>query len=127
MSFELCVNMRLLIAGSAAIVLLACATAHSDSQPLTSSVADGSPPAKRKPEVGAFGFELDGMDRSVAPGDDFVRYAIGRWIDTTEIPPDRPSISAVGLIREQTATRVRDIIEDAAKANAPEGSEARKI
>ena len=32
------------------------------------------------------GVDLAGIDRSVAPGDDFFRYANGTWLKTTEIP-----------------------------------------
>jgi putative endopeptidase len=120
-------SLRLLVACSAAVVLVACATAQTDTLPPTSSVADAPPPAKRKPEVGTFGFNVNGMDRSVAPGDDFVRYAVGKWIDTTEIPPDRSSMGSVAVIKEKTSARVRGIIEEAAKANTPEGSDTRKI
>ena len=39
----------------------------------------------------ATGLDLAGIDRSVAPGDDFFRYANGTWLKTTEIPADRAS------------------------------------
>jgi putative endopeptidase len=80
-----------------------------------------------QPEFGTFGFDVNGMDTSVAPGDDFFRYAVGKWVDTTEIPPDRSSLGSVAVIREKAATRVRGIIEQAAKTNAAEGTDARKI
>jgi putative endopeptidase len=85
------------------------------------------PPPHERPEIGTFGFNVDGMDRSIAPGDDFVRYAVGKWIDTTEIPPERSSVSSVSVIKEKTSARVRDIIEEAAGANTPEGSDSLKI
>jgi putative endopeptidase len=115
-------NRRSLAACSAALVLVASAGAQAETLSPTSSASDTRAPVTGKPEVGTFAFDLDGMDRSVSPGDEFVRYAIGKWIDTTEIPPDRSSIRGVVLIREQTSLRVRDIVEEAAKANAPEGS-----
>jgi len=120
-------NLRVLAACSATVVLVACATTQTGTLPPTSSVADAQPPMKGKPEVGTFGFSVTGMDRSVAPGDDFVRYAVGEWIDTTEIPPDRSSVGSVSVIKEKASARVRDIIEETAKANAPEGSDTRKI
>jgi putative endopeptidase len=67
------------------------------------------------------------MDRSVAPGDDCFRYAVGAWVDHTEIPADRSSLSAFSVLAETAAKRTRGIIEDSAKAEAPAGSEARKI
>ncbi len=85
------------------------------------------PPPKPKPEIGTFGYDVNGMDKSVAPGDDFFRYAVGKWVDSTEIPQDRSSLGSVAVIREKAAARVREIIEATAKAHAPEGSEVRKI
>jgi putative endopeptidase len=105
-------SLRLLVACSAALVLIASATAQPDAH---------------KPEIGTFGFNVDGMDRSVEPGDDFVRYTVGKWIDTTEIPSDRSSLGSVAVIKEKASARVRDIIEAAASANTPGGSDSRKI
>ena len=39
----------------------------------------------------AAGLSLDGMDTSVAPGNDFFEYANGGWVKATEIPADRSS------------------------------------
>jgi putative endopeptidase len=120
------VRLRLLAACAAAIVLIDCVAAQTDTPP---RIATGSemPPAKLPPEVGTFGLNVDGMDRSVAPGDDFVRYAVGRWVDSTEIPPDRSSVGSVAVIKEKALARIRGIIEEAAKADAREGSDLRKI
>ncbi|MFL5442850.1 MAG: hypothetical protein ACJ79W_27145, partial [Myxococcales bacterium] len=35
------------------------------------------------------GIDLDGLDPSIAPGDDFFGYANGTWLKKTEIPADR--------------------------------------
>ncbi len=37
------------------------------------------------------------MDRSVDPGDDFYRYANGRWLDTTELPEGDSSYGPFGM------------------------------
>ena len=42
----------------------------------------------------ATGLDLAGIDRSVAPGDDFFRHANGTWLATTEIPADRAELRA---------------------------------
>ena len=39
---------------------------------------------------------MAGMDRSVAPGDDFFAYANGTWAKTAEIPPDRSTWGVPG-------------------------------
>ena len=71
------------------------------------------------------GLDLAGMDSQVKPGDDFFRYANGRWLATTEIPADRSSWGVGAELTELTNRRVQDLIQTAAKA-AP-GTEARKI
>ncbi|MCU1281962.1 MAG: Metallopeptidase [bacterium] len=73
------------------------------------------------------GIDLAGMDRAVAPGDDFFAYANGTWMKTTEIPPDRASWGAGSALDELTAKRTAALIADTAKTSAPAGSDARKI
>jgi putative endopeptidase len=67
------------------------------------------------------------MDRSVRPGDDFFRYANGDWLKRTEIPPDRSYVGLWDTLDELSRKRTARLIAEAAKANAPAGSNARKI
>ncbi|MGN6392601.1 MAG: M13 family metallopeptidase [Gemmatimonadales bacterium] len=67
------------------------------------------------------------MDRSVKPGDSFFRYANGTWFQKTEIPADRSSYSAGTMLAEVTDRRVADLIQHAAQAAGPAGSDERKI
>jgi putative endopeptidase len=111
----------------AAGLLAACAASTSgDRPPATNVVASPRPPAPR-PFYGAFGIDTAGMDRSVKPGDDFYRYVNGRWQERTEIPPDRASYGMFDRLAEEAARRTQALVEAAARENAPEGSEARKI
>ena len=73
------------------------------------------------------GIDVAGMDRSVKPGDDFFAYANGTWIKETEIPADRSSYGAGSILNELTDRRVADLIQSAARASAPVGSDQRKI
>jgi putative endopeptidase len=79
-----------------------------------------------KPELGTFGFDTSGMDRSVAPGDNFFDYANGNWVKNTEIPPDRSSYNSFTVLTEKALARTRAIIEEAAADKAASG-ETRKI
>ena len=67
------------------------------------------------------------MDRSVAPGNDFYLYANGNWIKRTVIPPDRASVGVFTALLDLSNKRTAALIEDAAKSNAPAGSNQRKI
>jgi putative endopeptidase len=116
-----------LAAAPAAALITACATPAAPPPVGTAAPAPASEPVGPKAQVGAFGFDVTGMDTSVAPGDDFFRYANGKWVDRTQIPPDRSNLTSFAAIAETAAQRTRTIIEQAAASNAPEGSEARKI
>ena len=108
--------------------LSACSPGTDDTQPAES--ADATPPATdaaaTAPMLGSFGFDAAGMDREVAPGDDFYRYANGGWMETTQIPADRASFNSFTHIAIDTEANVRKIIEDAAADTAAQG-ETRKI
>ena len=78
------------------------------------------------------GIVLANMDRSVKPGDDFYRYANGGWLRRTEIPPDRGWVLPYGddyddSSNDLTRKRIVGLIGEAAKGNAPAGSNFRKI
>ncbi|MCZ8196364.1 MAG: M13 family metallopeptidase [Flavobacterium sp.] len=74
------------------------------------------------------GINLDLMDKSVKPGDDFFRYVNGTWFDKTEIPGDRvrwgsfdelrqnTDIDALAILKEATANKKLDPNSDQAKA-----------
>lgn len=72
------------------------------------------------------GIAIANMDRSVVPGDDFFDYANGGWIKRTEIPPDRSSIGVFARLDDMAVKRTADLIEEAAKSNAPAGSGPRQ-
>jgi len=83
--------------------------------------------AAAKPQLGDWGYDAAGMDRTVNPGDNFFDYANGTWSKTTEIPADKPVWGGFVELDELSTQRTRTIIEDAAKANAPAGSVQRKV
>jgi putative endopeptidase len=76
---------------------------------------------------GIHGIAVANMDRNVKPGDDFYTYANGDWIKRTEIPPDRSRIGVFTTLDTTSNKRTSELIEQAAKSNAPAGSDQRKI
>ena len=82
------------------------------------AAAETTPAAdSAKADIGTWGVDLAGGDNSVKPGDDFLRFTSGKWLDTTEIPADRPSIGTFYDLRERTQGQVKDLI-----THAPAGS-----
>ncbi len=125
---------RVVLTASASVWLAACATSAPMDKPAAPPQAQpqpSTPPAAAapspKPTYGSFGIDTAGMNPAVAPGDSFYRYVNGTWLDKTEIPADRSSYGMFTQLAEEASRRTRAIIEEAASANAPEGSEARKL
>jgi putative endopeptidase len=73
------------------------------------------------------GVDPDGFDKAVRPQDDFFRHVNGGWIGRVEIPADRALYGSFVQLLEKSEADLRAIIGEAAKAEAPAGSEARKI
>ena len=97
----------------AALLLAGSATAALNAQ--TASPTPAPAPAKDGPQLGSFGFDTAGMDRSVAPGDDFDGHASGTWNRTTEIPADRSSYGMFHVLQDLSLERQRSILQDAAR------------
>ena len=82
--------------------------------PVAAIVAPEAPPAP-KPQYGAFGFDTAGMDKSVAPGDDFFEYANGTWAKNTPIPPDKARYGMFNVLDDLSKERTKTIIDEQAK------------
>ena len=73
------------------------------------------------------GISIPNMDPAVRPGDNFYLYANGGFITRTKLPADRSSIGVFSALSDLSFKQVASIINDAAKADAPAGSDERKI
>ncbi len=73
------------------------------------------------------GITADGLDPKVRPQDDFFRHINGGWLERTQIPADRSLYGSFVQLLEKSEADLRQIIEESARAEAPEGSEQRKI
>ena len=79
------------------------------------------------PELGSFGIDMSYQDAETKAGDDFFRYANGRWLDTFELPASRSSYGSFTVLSDRSDQRVRGIIEDLSQAEPPQGSIEQKI
>lgn len=73
------------------------------------------------------GILLENMDTSVRPGDDFHAYVNGKWIKENEIPADKASYGAGYMVHEEAEENVREIIQNSAEGDFPEGSSEQKV
>ncbi len=77
------------------------------------------------PKFGSWGFDVSGMDPSVAPGTDFDRYANGKWSATATIPSDRSRFGNFDALAVLSEARVHAILEAAAAGKLKDGDAAR--
>jgi putative endopeptidase len=67
-----------------------------------------------KPKYGTFGFDEAGMDKSVAPGDNFYKFGNGTWEKVTPIPADKSNYGAFNVLADLSEERTKGILEAAA-------------
>ncbi|MDQ2671110.1 MAG: M13 family metallopeptidase [Gemmatimonadota bacterium] len=117
--------MRILPLTLASLVpLAACATAAAPARtdaaheavPTAATARQATPPARAgDPQIGTFGFDVAGMDRTIAPGESFYGYANGSWERTTEIPADQSNYGMFTMLADLSAERTRAILDEAMK------------
>ena len=91
------------------------------------TTASAAEDAVGEPMIMPWGYPLDVIDDSIEPGDDFFQFANGKWLDETEIPSDRSGIGFSIYMSDRNDLRFLEIVASARSADAPEGSEMRKI
>jgi predicted metalloendopeptidase len=111
-----------------ALIVVGCSDAQTSSDETTTSAADLTETQSVAPataERGTFGIDLDNMDLTVDPGDDFFQYVNGTWLNSFEIPADRSVFTSFNILGDRAEERVRNIIETAASKDNPSADEAR--
>ena len=73
------------------------------------------------------GIDTGAMDRETRAQDNFFRYVNGHWLDTTEIPGDKSRYSMFSVLNDKTQEYLKEIILDASKEEAPQGSNQQKL
>jgi len=97
---------------------------------LAISVAHIAPSAAQPataPQIGAWGFDVSGIDRQAKPGDSFFDYANGAWDARTVIPPDKARYGSFNALSDKTEDQVQVIINEAAKSGASPATDVGKI
>jgi predicted metalloendopeptidase len=102
------------------LMLAAC------SRPSPPPVANETPATPAKAAIGKWGFDIEGMDATTRPGDDFYQYANGTWMKTNTIPPDLTTWGAFTKLAVDTEAQVHELLESV-PANAAPGSAEQKV
>ncbi|MEX0645632.1 MAG: M13 family metallopeptidase N-terminal domain-containing protein, partial [Parvularculaceae bacterium] len=82
---------------------------------------------EQKAAISAWGVDTTQGDPAVKPGDDFSRYANGKWLDTFVMPPDLSSYGTFVQLRLDAEADVREIVEEVAAKDAAIGSLEQKV
>ena len=114
---------------SIGIALAACDDnpAQIKSDDVTSVLADRAIAPDAKPELGDFGVDLSQQDPDTRPGDDFFRFANGKWLDEFELPADRSNYGSFSVLGDRSDERVNTIIEDLSAAEPAADTIEQKI
>ena len=110
--------MKRILIGLAATTTLAGCTTTSEAPLAPAAVAEAPPPVVAppapKPEIGTFGFDETGMDKSVLPGNSFYKYANGTWEARTPIPADKSNYGMFVALDDLSRERTKTLIEESA-------------
>ena len=72
-------------------------------------------------------FDTSRMNRDASACDDFFEFANGTWVKNTEVPPSETRWGTFNILIDQNTNYLHEILENAAKAKSPKGSDPQLI
>ena len=99
----------------AAAVLLAASTAMAASAVAQQDLQAAAQTAAKAVHFGTWGVDISTRDLSVKPGDDFQRYANGKWMDANDIPADKSQNGVGSELSDRNQEQLRAIVLGAPK------------
>src|SRR5205807_6683762 len=96
------------------------------------AIAQANPPEPEKPNPAEMpkqvpGFDVNAIDKSAAPCQNFYQYACGNWLKDNPIPADKSSYGRFTELFERNRAVLHQILEDASKADAKRTPVEQKI
>ena len=121
-------NTRMLLLPAIVALSLGVVACSEDPAPeASSSDTPDTALASAKPELGDFGVDLSHQDPNTKPGDDFFRFANGKWLDEFELPADRSNYGSFSVLGDRSDERVNTIIEELSAAEPAADTIEQKI
>ena len=108
---------QLITSAIALIVLTACG--QQEAEPVAEEA--------NAPVVLGSGLDLDAMDKSGQPGDDFFSYMNGTWVKETEIPADKSRYGGFDILRDEAQDDGKVIVEESATGDFAKGTDEQKV
>src|ERR1051325_4817147 len=71
--------------------------------------------------------DIQGIDSTQRPGNNFFRYVDGKWYDTAQIPPSQAGVGAYMFMNYPQRIRLQHILDSASKAKNTAGSIEQKV
>ena len=115
------IKLASLLAASALTAGIAVSASHAQPAPAPAPVQAAPTLAPASGDWG-WGVQTRFMDTATRPGNDFNRYVNGKWLDMTEIAPDRTSAGGFLQLRDLSEERMKVILDEVAASNSPVGS-----
>jgi putative endopeptidase len=108
------------LAASATALLAGCSGSGTTPPP-------APPAAAPKAALGTFGVETVNMDTTVKPGDDFFKYANGKWLASFTMPADKSRFGAFDALGDKSEADVKTVVESLAAEKPAAGTTAAKV
>ena len=96
-------------------ILLSCSALAAVPSAAQTPGAASSATAPKDVRFGTWGVDLSTRDTAVKPGDDFQRYASGKWLDANPIPADKSQNGIGSEVNDRNQERLQSIVMGAPK------------
>ncbi|MFZ1808416.1 MAG: M13 family metallopeptidase [Cyclobacteriaceae bacterium] len=71
--------------------------------------------------------DVEGLDASIKPGDNFFMYVNGTWYDTAKIADDQSGVGSYSFLNIPQKVLLQNILEEVSASTHPEGSVEQKV